>query len=149
MGTRCNVIIKDEDSELIFYRHSDGYPECTGENLKEFVQLYTKGLLRNNVMQSAGWLIIHGHFDEDYKPKTSGQPDSDGFSGWKVGAYEPTSSLHGDVEYIYIIDLTEMTLTCRVPKGMGFFWDNPTLANTKACKEFKKVSFASTVKAAS
>jgi hypothetical protein len=26
---------------------------------------------------------------------------------WKVGAYEPTTSIHGDVEHIYVIDLVK------------------------------------------
>lgn len=25
--------------------------------------------------------------------------------GWKVGAYEPTSCIHSDVEYIYVVNL--------------------------------------------
>lgn len=139
MSTRANIIIKDQSTTLYFYRHSDGYPECTGEDLKDFVKEYTSGVMRSSVSQSAGWLIVRGHFE--YKEKDPGpKPNSgDGFSGWKVGAYEPTGALNCDVEYIYIIDLVEMELSCRQPKGD--FWDNPDLENTVLCKEFNKVYF--------
>lgn len=95
MSTRCNIVIKDDyGSELWFYRHSDGYPECAGESLKEFCQGYASGKLRNNVEQSSGWLILHRH--EEYKKY--------GYD-WKVGAYEPSVGQHGDIEFLYTIDL--------------------------------------------
>lgn len=139
MSTRANVIIKDDGMTLYFYRHSDGYPECTGESLKEFVKGYSKkeGHMRLDAMQSAGWLVLHGA-DEYYKD----EPRQKGYDHWKVGAYEPTDRIHGDAEYIYIIDLDEGTLSCRVPtKFMSD--DECTLADTKACKEFKTVHFMS------
>ncbi len=100
MSTRCNVVIKDKHDKLIFYRHSDGYPEVTGESLKVFLEWVTSGKIRDNVSQAAGWLIILGH--EEYK--------KDGLTGWKVGAYEPTTEIHGDIEYLYEIDLSAKTL---------------------------------------
>lgn len=140
MGTRANVIITDEYSQIIFYRHSDGYPECTGESLKEFVKGYgshpakSSPTMRLDAMQSAGWLVIHGH--NEYGPQGKGME-------WKVGAYEPTANLHGDAEYIYVIDLKAGALTCRVPKDAKKWWDKPTLSNTKPVPEFK-VSFGAT-----
>jgi len=128
MSTRANVIITTKDETLIFYRHSDGYPECAGKDLAEFVQPYLTGAMRDSVMQSAGWLIILGHAEYASGQSTLA-PTSDKFSGWKCGAYEPTTCLHGDVEYVYIIHLDDKTLECRVPKGK--FWDDPKLANTK------------------
>lgn len=99
MSTRANIIIKDSYSKLYFYRHSDGYPEVTGKSLKSFVKKYTKNKFRLDATQSAGWLIIKG-YQEYFKYKKS-LFDSD----WKVGAYEPTTKIHGDIEYLYIIDL--------------------------------------------
>ena len=109
MSTRANIIIKDEYSKLIFYRHSDGYPECAGEDLKQFVDGYTKDLMRTNAMQSAGWLILRGN--KEYE--AGSEPTKEGFSGWKVGAYEPTNAIHGDIEYLYTIDLAKRVLTCK------------------------------------
>lgn len=104
MSTRANIIIKDDYNKLIFYRHSDGYPECTMNDLIEFCKGYNT-TMRTDVMQSAGWLIIRGH--EDLK--------SHNYQGydWKVGNYEPTTSIHGDIEYLYTIDLSKGTLTCK------------------------------------
>lgn len=141
MSTRASIIIKDDATTLYLYRHSDGYPNGCGVDLKEFVEGYANGSMRNNAPQSAGWLILRGHWEyRDYKAPTQYTPDtSDRFSGWKVGAYEPTDGLAGDAEYIYIIDLEKMTLSCRQP-GAGY-WDAPNLKNTRACSEFKMVRF--------
>jgi hypothetical protein len=102
MSTRSNIIIKDDYNSLYFYRHSDGYPECTLDDLKEFSKGYNKHL-RNSATQSAGWLIIHGHTDF----KAQNYLDYN----WKVGSYEPTNSLHSDIEYFYIIDLVRMVIS--------------------------------------
>jgi hypothetical protein len=147
MSTRTVVILKDETSKVIFYRHSDGYPACTGEDLKKFVEGYRTGMMRDNVGQSAGWIIVRGHAEYLEKNAFTGEPTSEGFSGWKVGAYEPAGNLGMGEEYIYIIDLEKMTLTCRVP-GKGYD-ENPTLKNTRVCKEFPAVSFAKTEEVAS
>jgi hypothetical protein len=85
--------------------------------------------LRTDLGQAAGWLIILGAIEYNtipefelekstpYISKTYGDvnsvkwPEADG-SNWKVGAIEPTTSLHGDIEYLYVIDLTNKTLKC-------------------------------------
>lgn len=108
MSTRCNVIIKDDYTTLYFYRHSDGYPDCTLESLKEFVKGYTEKRLRLDAMQSAGWLIIHGQLEYGTLP-----------TDWKVGAYEPTSDTHGDIEYLYTIDLDKRELFYQGGFGEG------------------------------
>jgi hypothetical protein len=99
MSTRANIIIKDSYDKLWFYRHSDGYPEGALPTLKEFMRKVAKGDIRDNAMQSCGWLVIIGH--EEYKAH---QPD------WKVGAYEPTTGQHGDIEYLYTIDLDKKVI---------------------------------------
>lgn len=139
MSTRASIIIKDDTDQLIFYRHSDGYPDVTGADLKAFVQDYASGKMRKNVPQSAGWLIVRGHKEYLGSPFT-GKPLDAGYTGWKCGAYEPNTALTCDSEYIYIIDLDKGTLECRVPNGAEY-WDSPTLGNTRACKEFKTVRF--------
>jgi len=97
MSTRCNVIIKDGKDKLIFYRHSDGYPEGVKATLDQFVDYMKTGKIRDNIGQAAGWLILIGH--EEYAENNYGGLD------WKVGAYEPTTSIHGDIEHLYVIDL--------------------------------------------
>lgn len=105
MSTRANVLIKDEHDELWFYRHSDGYPEGTLPTLESFLKMLKDGEIRDNVGQAAGWLIVIGHAEyEQYRDGASG-------SDWKVGAYEPTTGQHGDIEYLYTIDLNAKTIT--------------------------------------
>lgn len=53
MSTRCNVIIKDEDQKLIFYRHSDGYPGGVKDSLNLFMQFLKEGRIRDNVGQAS------------------------------------------------------------------------------------------------
>lgn len=106
MSTRANIIIKDEYCTLYFYRHSDGYPSCTFEDLKGFVKDYTTNHFRLDAGQSAGHLILRGHAEY----KTDGLLDNDSMS-WKVGSYEPTDQIHGDVEYVYTINLIKRTLS--------------------------------------
>lgn len=159
MSTRAQIIFQDGSETLMLYRHSDGCPDCCGKDLVEFVQDYKTGAMRDNISQSAGWLVVRGHVEykgaemplttfagkviSEALPNRIGQrPDpNNGYDGWKVGAYEPTTCMHGDVEYIYIIDLQKNTLSCRQPTNA--FWDKPDLKNTKPCREFKTVSFAS------
>ena len=103
MSTRANILIKDSfGDELQFYRHSDGYPEGTMPTLEKFLDLIKSGKIRNNVNQAAGWLIVIGH--EEYKQTRKQWPSS----AWKVGAYEPTTGEHGDIDYLYTIDLEKI-----------------------------------------
>ena len=106
MSTRCNVVIKDSyGDELIFYRHSDGYPEGVKESLNTFLNMVKQGLIRDNAVQSAGHLILIGH--EEYNKFKNGS------MGWKVGAYEPTTRIHDDIEFLYTIDLEKKTITTK------------------------------------
>lgn len=105
MSTRCNVVITDDcDRELWFYRHSDGYPSGVQETLHKFMKYVQDGLIRDNVSQASGWLIIIGHAEYEYK-----EPDRGPFN-WKVGSYEPTMCMHGDIDYLYWVDLKEKTI---------------------------------------
>lgn len=137
MSTRASIIFTDSHgTKLYFYRHSDGYPETTGEDLKEFCKDYQKKF-RNNATQSAGWLIVRGHEAQKEANKTCAADAKlmEAMYGWKVGDYEPTDQIHGDVEYVYVIDLDAMILETRTPRGKSF-WDKPTLANTKVIETY-------------
>ena len=112
MSTRCNVIIKDEYDKLYFYRHSDGYPEGAMPTLKLFIDWLKDGKIRDNVGQAAGWLIILGAMEYDSIPGYA-RPDYYGSpKDFKCGAYEPTTGIHGDIEFLYIIDLKAKTVGC-------------------------------------
>jgi hypothetical protein len=117
MSTRANVVIKDNYDTLWFYRHSDGYPEGTMPTLKILLNWLKSGKIRNNAQQCAGWLIIIGAIEygtipkyEQEKERNFGRQYGDidtiqSPSDWEVGAYEPTTQEHGDIDYLYTIDL--------------------------------------------
>jgi hypothetical protein len=126
MSTRCNVRIKDKQGdELLFYRHSDGYPEGALPTLKTFMQWVADGKIRSNVEQASGWLILIGakEYDTRYERQPDGsykdvkkenllEPDlHDHGYEWKCGAYEPSVCIHGDIEFLYTLDLHELTIT--------------------------------------
>ena len=111
MSTRAQVIIKDNNQELWFYRHSDGYPKGTLPTLEKFLNWVKEGKIRKNVEQAAGWLILIGA--KEYNVKDA--PVSDQQMYDNCGSYEPCAckARHGDVHFLYTIDLIQETLTCE------------------------------------
>ena len=105
MSTRANIIVKDKYCKLYFYRHSDGYPDGAMPTLTKFLDLVKEGKIRADVGQASGWLIMLGNAEYNNGPLPNG-----GMSGWKVGSIEPTDQIHGDIEFLYIIDLDEETI---------------------------------------
>ena len=106
MSTRANIKFTDGVEELWFYRHSDGYPEGAMPTLEKMVDAYKEGKIRSDIEQSAGWLIVLGYLEY----LNSDPLNRFDFSRWKVGAYEPATGRHGDIEYLYIFDLKESEL---------------------------------------
>jgi|WetSurSiteA1Bulk_404760.scaffolds.fasta_scaffold13001_1 hypothetical protein len=129
MSTRANIIIRDEifNDSLIFYRHSDGYPKGTLPTLKKFMLYVCTGRIRDNVEQSAGWLILIGakEYEKVYaggglyhtkKDITIPEKESNkSYSGmeWKCGSYEPATGIHPDIEYLYELNLTKKTIEIK------------------------------------
>lgn len=133
-GSYIDYLQKDENGKnieveyqhkLYFYRHSDGYPTGTLPTLNKFMELVKDGKIRDNVSQAAGWLVIIGAIEyqtvspelfRDHLKNHRMQEgdelvellnmDNNG-SDWKVGAYEPATGIHGDIEHLYIVDLTD------------------------------------------
>lgn len=110
MSTRANIVITDNyGDELWFYRHWDGYPEVTAESLNRFLAWVKDGKIRQNANQSAGWLVILGAIEDGIKV-VGDSIDLYSPSDWKCGAYEPTTGIHGDIEWLYVVDVSECTL---------------------------------------
>ena len=107
MSTRAAIIIRDQhNDELCFYRHSDGYPEGTMPSLEKFLGWVKDGRIQNSVEQAAGWLIMLGASEYN----TAREPIIGDNMGWKVGAYEPATEIHGDCDFLYVIDLHSKTI---------------------------------------
>lgn len=86
MSTRCNIIIKDKYNEFWLYHHHDGYPEGVGADLtKRMNSAFEKDLDLSDVVN----MLIKDIDDE----------------------YEITTGEHGDIEYLYKIDVDRKTLS--------------------------------------
>lgn len=107
MSTRANIIITDGNDHVILYRHSDGYPEGVKETFLAFIEAVRNGTFRDNTMQAAGWLIVLGAMEYGTLKDKLGNPE---FMNWKCGAYEPTNQVHGDINYLYLIDLEKKVI---------------------------------------
>jgi len=123
MSTRANIIIRDGHDELIFYRHCDGYPEGILPSLNRFLDIVQRGKIRDNTGQAAGWLVLLGAIEYQTLPqgsfpeghKSASNLDTTRVNSvldnlgndieWGCGAYEPTTEIHGDIAYLYVIDL--------------------------------------------
>jgi hypothetical protein len=135
MSTRANVVLSESYSDsygkkvtekMYFYRHSDGYPEGTLPSLNKFMEWLKAGKIRDNLTQASGWLVVLGALEYDTIPKcerkepitasctayakveTIEEPKD-----WKAGAFEPTTCIHGDIQWLYEINLTKRTLTYK------------------------------------
>lgn len=128
MSTRANIVLSEsytyrsekgkmitDTEKLFFYRHWDGYPEGTLPLLNVFMNWLKSDVIRDNLSQASGWLIVLGAIEYNSIPKH----DADNFSTiqppeyWKVGSIEPTTGIHGDIEYLYEINLTSKELTYK------------------------------------
>ncbi len=115
MSTRSNIKLTDRNDTLWFYRHNDSYPSGALPTLRKFMDLLRTGKIRNNSNHAGGWLIALGR-DEYLADNTiPANASKDHIMGWKVGAIEPTTCQHGDIEYLYHIKLdTKELLIFRV-----------------------------------
>lgn len=95
MSTRCNIIIENNSivPRVWLYRHMDGYPECTGSKLKNFM----KKVKSTNNKEVAYELLREG--EEEYADNK-----------YRTGAYEITDGMHGDIEYLYTLNLVDKTV---------------------------------------
>lgn len=99
MGTRANIVIKDSVSEKIFYRHYDGYPKVVNVDLDKILTFISTGNIKNTVDNISNILLFVGFEILKY--------------GSKYGHYEPTTEIHGDISYLYILDIEKQTISCK------------------------------------
>ena len=118
MSTRALIIVKDEyGDKLGFYRHSDGYPEGVMPLIQKYVDMVRSGQLRNNVVQSAGWLIELGRQELVDMYKDMGESGVPAYYKWKIGTIEPhvitNPKKQSDLEYCYTINLSNCTVQAK------------------------------------
>lgn len=98
MSTRCNIVLKTGRrffKDIYLYHHHDGYPEGVGADLVERLKDHFTGLRVEDIANK----LVKDLDDE----------------------YEITTCLHGDIEYLYVIDEEDKSLYY---KPVDFGWDD-------------------------
>ena len=102
MSTRAHIRIESkDDNEVVFlYHHCDGDPDCVGADLKRFIKRVGKYdwdvyEIANKILH--GEVTSYSFFSKKYDPDLY---------------YELTSDLHGDEDYLYLIDVDSRKLIC-------------------------------------
>jgi len=88
MSTRCQIRIVRNGYPLNYYHHCDGYFSGVGKELQDW--------MKECVEQNKG--KVNDCLDECYI--VSRMTDDNG--------YEPTFSLHSDIEYFYLLDFDKL-----------------------------------------
>lgn len=92
MSTRANIVLQEKGYTLWLYHHSDGYPSYLGRKLMQIMEKHKKD----------DGFDIFDIANEMFKDK-----EDDGF--------EITKGQHGDIEYLYLIDIQDKEIACLRP----------------------------------
>lgn len=105
MSTRCNIIITDDATEkrVQMYHHHDGYPEGVGADLKGFLSRWPGEKPTADAI-AAGLNAYSAEYEYD----------------------GPDTALHGDIEYLYIVDMDEYEFHLRCYSVTWDFKDDVT-----------------------
>ncbi len=136
MGTRASIRIKDQfGCELWFIRPYDGFPGHTMPSLQRLMGWVRAGHLRDCASEASTWLILLGirshvsglaaqvkGYSKDVTQMEPLTHDRD------VGSYQVTNMRHGDIDYLYELDLSLCTIACysvQPKKDTLLFTDTP------------------------
>ena len=113
MSTRAHIRIVSGDKQIMLYHHYDGNPECIGVNLKSFIkEHYRPGRLPFTDVAND---LIKGKIRHCIYNIWTGKEQITSDNG-----YELTTCIHGDEDYIYVIDCEERSIRCYI-----HYWDEP------------------------
>lgn len=91
MGTRANIIIRENSSEKILYSHFDGYiVGGVGEMLEEFIWNFV----------GSGINVNRPLIEEFYTRLINRMHPNP-----EIFKFENSECIHGDIEYLYIIEV--------------------------------------------
>lgn len=103
MSTRANILILETGNKVWLYHHWDGYPAYLGAVMGEFL----RDRIAGHYWDASGVanVLIKGHLDGDESVQDDG--------------FELTDNRHGDIEYLYIIDMNEKTMRVIATRAFG------------------------------
>ena len=91
MSTRCNIVVKDDYDSIQLYRHSDGYPEGKSGVIFELKEAL-----------NFAWKLPRMEADEFAAAIIRAWKNGSG-NIYIDGTAKLPKSLHGDIDYYYII----------------------------------------------
>ena len=115
MSTRCNIIVKKGSDKQYVYHHCDGYINGVGKELKDFLKTVYKPdfyIIDELILQLALW-------DNSYKP---------------------CDSIHGDIEYLYTVEIDEDKKSVKVSVEVLADWRNNIWTDINSYEEIIFVS---------
>ena len=118
MGTRANIILRENSNEKILYSHYDGYIiDGVGEMLEEFIWDFMDSRIN----------IGHPLIEELYERLINKMyPNPDNFD--LVDAFD----IAGDIEYLYIIDIKDgIPSLVAYSRNSNEAWEHPTSEYSK------------------
>jgi len=127
MGTRANIILRENSDEKILYSHFDGYiVDGVGEMLEEFIW---------NFMGSG--IKVTRPLIEEFQIRLTNKmyPEPEIFT------LKDTDSLHGDIEFLYIIEIKN-----GIPSLVAYSrysdeaWEHPTIEYAKYWKYIELIN---------
>lgn len=102
MSTRAQIKIKDYP--VMIYKHSDGYPEGVLPTVKPYMRKFVNNRGNDKEYAIARLMMHFGVVDKEWREKMH-RENPNMFSEESFVGYGLTTELHGDIEYLYIIDL--------------------------------------------
>lgn len=115
MSTRCQIGFTDGKSysPILLYKHSDGYPKGILPILEKIVSAFVKDrgadgeYLPAYIMRE--WAVRELRqkktLREKYRKVNKKEPPAWYFGGVSVLGWGITTDLHGDIEYLYVVNI--------------------------------------------
>lgn len=98
MSTRAHIRIQKGNRAILLYHHFDGYPEGVGADLRDYLSKNFPGRWYDEEIANSLVKQLHDLKDD---------------------GYEITTCIHGDEEFLYVIDCDSRKVLCY-PHG----WDD-------------------------
>lgn len=91
MSTRANIVLQEKGSTLWLYHHFDGYPAYLGKKLMDIMLQHQRDY--SDIFDIANEMIKDKEDDD----------------------FEITKGQHGDIAYLYLIDIPDKKISCLRP----------------------------------
>lgn len=94
MSTRAHIRVQNEYGHISLYCHCDGYPSGLGMVLKRYLSTFPPHFCEADWI---AWKLVTGDIEDDFFP---------------AHVIQPTTCLHGDEAYVYVVDADKRTVVC-------------------------------------